>query len=309
MSDEEKTPPPPPRPQVVNPGDADLIVAIDEEQRQRQAKIMMGAVAPPFVPPPRPVFVEDGSADAAAIIAANEQHRRRSFIAAMQSPSFVPPPPRPVYFADGSADAAAIIAVNEQYRRRQFNPTLFSTPFVPPAEDFAVLLSRAVIVPYKATAEGQLIWSITAPLRSIIERIMKDPSLIYQVDPRAWEEIIAATYDESGLFDEVTLTPRSGDRGRDVIAVKKGFGSVRLIESVKRHSPGTKTTAEEVQALLGVLLSDPQASKGIVSTTWEFAPMIWENPQITQYIPHRLELVNRTDLLNRFAEFTNPNKK
>ena len=101
---------------------------------------------------------------------------------------------------------------------------------------------------------------------------------MYQIDPHKWEEIIAATYDQSGRFDEVTLTPRSGDRGRDVIAVKKGFGSVRLIESVKRHKPGTKTTAEDVQALLGVLLSDPQANKGVVSTTWEFAPLIWENP-------------------------------
>jgi restriction system protein len=124
--------------------------------------------------------------------------------------------------------------------------------------------------------------------------------------PRKWEEIIAASYDASGLFDEVTLTPRSGDRGRDVIAVKKGFGSVRLIESVKRHTPGTKTTAEEVQALLGVMLSDPQASKGIVSTTWEFAPMIWDNPHITQYIPHRLELVDGKALVKRLKEYTTP---
>jgi restriction system protein len=268
MSDEEKTSPPPPRPVMVYPSDADVIVAINEEQRRRQAKMMIGAVEPPFVPPPRPVFIADGSADAAWIIAANEQQRRRSFTAA-----------------------------------------LFSTPFVPPPEDFAVLLSRAVITPYEKTAEGHLIWSITAPLRSIIERIRKDPSLMYEVDPRKWEEIIAAAYDESGLFDEVTLTPRSGDQGRDVIAVKNGFGSVRLIESVKRHTPGTKTTAEEVQALLGVLLSDPQASKGIVSTTWEFAPMIWENPQIMQYVPHRLELVDGKALVKRLEEFTAPKSK
>ena len=86
--------------------------------------------------------------------------------------------------------------------------------------------------------------------------------------------------------------------------MKNGYGSVRLVESVKRHSPGTKTTAEEVQALLGVVLSDPQATKGIVSTTWEFAPKIFENPQITQYIPHRLELVDRGSLIERFREYT-----
>jgi restriction system protein len=136
--------------------------------------------------------------------------------------------------------------------------------------------------------------------------ILKDLTRMYEIDPRKWEEIVAATYHESGEFDEVTLTPRSCDLGRDVIAVKKGFGSVRIIESVKRRTPGLKhhVTAEEVQALLAAVLSDPQASKGIVSTTWEFAPKIKDNPYIAQYIPHRLELVNGTDLVERLKEYT-----
>ena len=207
---------------------------------------------------------------------------------------------------------ASLIASWEEHRRQGFMAAIAAATtgsteeFVP---RFPILVSQTVIIPYAKTDEGQLIKAVTLPLLVIIERIMKEPSLMYEVDPRKWEEIIAATYDESGLFDEVTLTPRSGDRGRDVIAVKKGFGSVRLIESVKRHTPGTKTTAEEVRALLGVLLSDPGASKGIVSTTWEFAPMIWEDPQITQYIPHRLELLEGKALLERLKEYTTPKSK
>jgi restriction system protein len=65
-------------------------------------------------------------------------------------------------------------------------------------------------------------------------------------------------------------------------------------------------SAEEVQALLGVFLSDPLASKGIVSTTWEFAPKIKANPHITQYIPHRLELLNGTALIARLKHYTDP---
>jgi restriction system protein len=213
------------------------------------------------------------------------------------------PQRQPVYIHDDSTDAA-MIAIQENHRRRLFNPEIFSTPIVPPPEDFPVLLSRAVIIPYEKTFEGHLIWSITAPLRSIIERIMKDPSLIYEIGPRKWEEIIAATYDESGLFDEVILTPRSGDDGRDVIAVKNGFGSVRLIESVKRYKPGHVVKAAEVRDLLGALHADPQASKGVVSTTSDFAPMIWKTPQIMQYVPHRLELVNETALMERLKEYT-----
>jgi restriction system protein len=195
------------------------------------------------------------------------------------------------------------VAVQNQRRQQAARVQTVAEKYVP---EFPVLVSQTVIIPFRKTAEGQLIRSAMFPLLAIIERIMNDPSLIYEVDPRKWEEIIAASYDASGLFDEVTLTPRSGDRGRDVIAVKKGFGSVRLIESMKRYTPGTKSTAEEVQALLGVMLSDPQASKGIVSTTWEFAPMIWDNPHITQYIPHRLELVDGKALVKQLKEYTTP---
>ena len=53
-----------------------------------------------------------------------------------------------------------------------------------------------------------------------------------------WEELIAAAFDRSG-YDEVILTPRSGDHGRDVIAIKKGIGTVRIIDSVKAYKPGT----------------------------------------------------------------------
>lgn len=204
--------------------------------------------------------------------------------------------------AQYAQNVSATIIANQAHWQRSLT-AIISKP------DFPVLLTQAVIIPYQKTVEGELIKSITLPLLDIVQRITENPSLMYEVDPRTWEEIIAAAYDASKLFDEVTLTPRSGDRGRDVIAVKKGFGSVRLIESVKRRTPGNKTTAEEVQALLGVLLSDPQASKGIVSTTWEFAPMIWDNPQITQYVPHRLELVDGKALVERLKEYTTPDSK
>lgn len=56
-----------------------------------------------------------------------------------------------------------------------------------------------------------------------------------RLDQSRWEEILAAAYDKAG-FDEVILTPRSGDLGRDVIAIRKGFGSVKLIEQAKAYN-------------------------------------------------------------------------
>jgi restriction system protein len=175
-----------------------------------------------------------------------------------------------------------------------------------PEEEFPVLVSQAVIVPYDKTFEGALVKAQMIPLLAIIQGILGDPSHMYEIDPRKWEEIIAATYEASGQFDRVTLTPRSGDYGRDVIAEKNGFGSVRLIESVKRYRPGNEVTADEVRALLGVLSGDQRATKGIVSTTWEFAPRVRDDIFIKPFLPYRLELVNGTELVQRLKEYTIP---
>jgi restriction system protein len=54
----------------------------------------------------------------------------------------------------------------------------------------------------------------------------------------------------------VTLTPRSGDYGRDVIAVKRGLGFIRVIDRVKAYKPDHLVTADDVRALMGVLQGD-----------------------------------------------------
>ena len=115
--------------------------------------------------------------------------------------------------------------------------------------------------------------------------------MAFQIPPRMWEEMIAAAFDQEG-YDEVTLTPRSKDRGRDVIAVKRGIGCIRIIDSVKAYKPSHLVKHDDVRALLGVLSGDPKASKGIVTTTSDFAPGIATDPLIAPFVPTRLELMN-----------------
>src|SRR6266436_5756686 len=76
--------------------------------------------------------------------------------------------------------------------------------------DTPSLLMKAVIVPGDRTPEGQLVEAVTLPWFEIIELLNRDPKLAFQLDPRKWEEMIAGAYEKAG-FDEVTLTPRSGD--------------------------------------------------------------------------------------------------
>ena len=190
-----------------------------------------------------------------------------------------------------AAHMIAVQAANIVWATASIAPLLTSSP--------AVLL-QAVVVPGDKTTEGQLIEAVAWPWFDIIELMQTNPAIIYQLDGRQWEEIVAGAYKKAG-FDEVTLTPRSGDYGRDVIAVKRGLGSVRVIDQVKAYKPGHLVTADDVRALMGVLQGDG-ASKGFLTTTSEFAPKIHMDPLIVPFIPSRLDLINGKLLLQRLIE-------
>ncbi len=171
--------------------------------------------------------------------------------------------------------------------------------------DNATPFSFGSIITLAETVEDGARISLIKPIYSkLIEMLKKDSDFIYKINPRVWEEIIAASYDNAG-FDEVILTPGSGDYGRDVIAIKKGFGSIRFIEQVKAYNPNHIVTANEVRALLGVLQADQNASKAIFTTTSSFAPRITEDKLIKPFLPFRLELIDKQKLIERLLNDKN----
>lgn len=60
-----------------------------------------------------------------------------------------------------------------------------------------------------------------------------------QIPPTDWEQIVAPAFDHAGYY-EVTLTPRSGYQGRDLIAARRGVGSVRIIGSVEAYASDSR---------------------------------------------------------------------
>jgi len=164
----------------------------------------------------------------------------------------------------------------------------------------ASVFLQTVVIQGEKTHEGRLITEITLPWLEIIQILRRDPAAAYKISPRKWEEIIAGAYKKAG-FDEVILTPSSGDYGRDIIAVKRGLGTIRIIDQVKAYKPGHLVTADDVRALMGVLQGGG-ASKGFLTTTSDFAPRLREDPLIMPFMPARLELINGRMLLDRLKE-------
>jgi len=157
--------------------------------------------------------------------------------------------------------------------------------------DLPTVAVGSVIVPDKPVQEGILIQCTSLVWTSIVRLLKDNWSQAFQIPPRVWEEIIAGAFHEAG-FHEVVLTPQSGDHGRDVIAVRQGIGSVRILGSVKAYKPGHLITKEEVHALMGVVSVDPNASKGLFATTSDFAPRLLDDPRLAATVPHRIELMN-----------------
>ena len=165
-------------------------------------------------------------------------------------------------------------------------------------EDFPYALVQSLVEPIGAAPDGSYIRLIQPAWDALYSALSKDPDALFKLDSRQLEELVAASYDQAG-FDEVILTPRSGDYGRDVIASRQGWGSIRIIDQVKAFSREHLVTANDIRALLGVLQSDHGATKGIVTTTSNFAPRIINDPFISPFIPYRLELVNGDELRKR----------
>ncbi len=151
-----------------------------------------------------------------------------------------------------------------------------------------LVLQTALLDLGSETTDGVIIEAATVPWLEIVRALERRPELLFDFvkDPRKFEEFIAGAYKEAGY--RVELTPHSGDRGRDVIATKSGSLTVRVLDQVKAYSPGRKVDAEAVRAMVGVLQNDRRASIGVVTTTSEFAPGVWD--EFDEYIPSRLEL-------------------
>jgi restriction system protein len=148
-----------------------------------------------------------------------------------------------------------------------------------------------IIIPEQKVYAGVLIGSTSVIWAEIVNRLKDDWSLAQSIPPHAWEEIVAGAFKEYG-YDEVTLTPRSGDHGRDVIAIKHGIGCIKIIGSVKAYKPGHLVEYDDVRALLGVLSGEQDASKGVITTTSGFPQNITKDPFIAPFLPTRLELMS-----------------
>ncbi|MBS1594283.1 MAG: restriction endonuclease [Bacteroidetes bacterium] len=106
-------------------------------------------------------------------------------------------------------------------------------------------------------------------LKRIILDVYKDNSILYTLEPRAFEEMIAELLDDRGF--KVKLTKKTKDDGYDILCIdysNKLFESKFLVEC-KRYSENRKVGVEIVRSFKEVIATE-KANKGIIVTSSYF---------------------------------------
>jgi len=102
----------------------------------------------------------------------------------------------------------------------------------------------------------------------MLNELRKNPTDLYKLSPRRFEELIAEVLMRKGY--SVELTPVTRDGGKDIyVARKDDLGSFLYLVECKHYEPTHKVGVSVIRDLYGVL-SKEKATYGIVVTTSDF---------------------------------------
>lgn len=131
---------------------------------------------------------------------------------------------------------------------------------------------RAGVFPLFDDFDGNLLYypeiiPVTLNFGRILSETSSNPTKLFQLSPRQFEELVAEIWNRFGYV--VELTSRTRDGGRDVIAVKEAEANLRFLIECKRYDRENRVGVGIVRELYGVM-KDEGATKAILATTSSF---------------------------------------
>jgi restriction endonuclease Mrr len=134
----------------------------------------------------------------------------------------------------------------------------------------------------------------------LIANLAQNPSDVYSLAPRKFEELIARLFEDRGYA--VTLTKSTRDGGYDVIAeLSTAISSMIIFAECKRYQKNRKVGVEVVRGLYGVI-EQHKANQGLVITSSFFT----RDAHIEQFrIGNRIGLKDFNDLTEWLKPYAN----
>ena len=125
----------------------------------------------------------------------------------------------------------------------------------------------------------------------LIDFLKRNPKLLYKLNPKKFEEIVAELLSDMGYA--VELTKKTRDGGVDIFATQKtGVGETLLIVDCKRYAPHKHIGVSMIRSLYGIT-EQLKASMGLIATTSYFSEPAVE---FKNQVKHRISLKNYKDI-------------
>lgn len=134
----------------------------------------------------------------------------------------------------------------------------------------------------------------------LIARLAQQPELMYELDWRKFEELVAELYERQGY--EVELTRGSKDGGVDIYALHRAPNAKFLtVVDVKKHHAKNRVGVELVKQLRSTA-ADANAHMGVIATTSYFTRGAKAYQQDRQHLLGLQDFVSVHDMLKRALE-------
>lgn len=116
--------------------------------------------------------------------------------------------------------------------------------------------------------EKRIITNLCDGISELLYEVSKKPDIVYSIEPRKFEELIARIFSIHGF--DIQLTKKTRDGGRDIIAIKSDLDiRLKYLIECKRYAADNPVNVELVRALYGVQMQEG-ANKSVLATTSRF---------------------------------------
>lgn len=146
---------------------------------------------------------------------------------------------------------------------------------------------------------SNIILNETSRIENIITDIYHNNELLYTIEPRNFEELIAELLLKQGF--DVELSKQTRDNGYDILALKyvNGFSPIKYLVECKRYAEKRKIGVGIIREFKEVIQTE-NANKGLIVTTSYFTKEALKKQKQTPFL---LDYKDKTDVIKWVIDY------
>ena len=157
-----------------------------------------------------------------------------------------------------------------------------------------IQISPEIIVPERQiiSPPKEIITGVSILDSKLLQQVKSDPTLMYRLSPRQFEEMVCDLLDAQGY--KVELTQQTRDGGKDIIVTQKSsLGDYCIYVECKKYDKNNPVRVKLVRELYGTVMAD-NATAGLMVTTSYYTK---DAQEFREAVRNRIKLKDYQDLV------------